>query len=88
MFQMKHQQDVTPTLTVFPSNREGGFGLAMLPDSIPLSADGTLVGASQHLVRGYGIWRTVAHLGVAVKAAGLALWLRFMGLETKTVDSR
>lgn len=58
-----------------------------MPCTISLSADRTFIGASLHLVRGHGIRGAVAHLVIAVKAAGLALWLRFVGLE-RTMHSR
>lgn len=73
-------------LTVFPSDAVRGFRLAM-SRAFPVSADRTFVWASLHLVRGHRIWRPIAHLVVAVKACGLALWLRFMGLK-RTVHSR
>lgn len=67
-------------LTIFPSDCVRGFCLSM-SCAVSMSADRTLVWASQHLVRGCGVWRAIAHLVVTVKAAGLALWLRFMGLD-------
>lgn len=73
-------------LTVFPSDAVRGFRLAM-SRAFSVSADRTFVWASLHLVRGHRIWRPIAHLVVAVKACGLALWLRFMGLK-RTVHSR
>lgn len=47
---------------------------------ITMSADGTLIRPPLHLVGRSGIRWAITHLVMAVKAAGLALWLILMGL--------
>lgn len=67
-------------LTIFSSNCVRGLCLAM-SWAVSVSADRTFIRASQHFVRWRGVWWAITHLVVTVKAAGLALWLRFMGLD-------
>lgn len=78
---LKHdEQQDRLRLTIFSSNGLSGFCLAM-SSPITVSADGTFIWPPLHLVRWCWVRWAIAHLVVAVKAAGLALWLILMGLD-------